>query len=264
MTENDYSYLRPLVDGDPIVYREGFAADGQLKKEYKEQHPDATDEEAKSALEGVDYLGIALYNTREMLEGIVARFTADAPSLYLTGSGNFRESLATLLPYKGNRDPTHKPKYYREIKQYMEDQWDAVVTKGIEADDAIATEQWRHKDRSTVICTIDKDLLFGVPGFNYNYVKQLFTSTRVKDANLFLFRQMLEGDRTDNIPGIDGLGPKRIDKLFDSLDNDIDAIREAVKAEYTKQYGEQGELAYREVGELLWIRRVEGQGCPLL
>lgn len=262
-TTADYSHLRPLIDGDPIVYRAGFAADGQLKKEYKEQHPDATDEEAKSALDGVDYLGIALYNTREMLEGIVARFTADAPSLYLTGSGNFRESLATLLPYKGNRDPTHKPKYYREIKYYMEDQWDAIVTKGIEADDALATEQWRNKDRSTVICTIDKDL-DQIPGFHYNYVKQTFYDVSMHAANTFFWHQMLEGDRTDNIPGIEGLGPKRTAKLVESAGGDLEHLRKIVQGKYQDQYGPDWEKAYHEVGNLLWMRRLEGQECPLL
>lgn len=262
-TAEKYSHLRPIIDGDPIVYRAGFAADGQLKKEYKEQHPDATDEEVKQVLQSVDYRGIALHNTNEMLEGICARFQGQ-PSLYLTGSGNFREQMATILPYKGNRDPAHKPKYYREIKDHMVAKWGAEVVQGIEADDALATEQWANKDRSTVICTIDKDLLFGVPGFNYNYVKQLVAYTNVKDANLFLFRQMLEGDRTDNIPGITGLGPKRIDRLFADLDNDIDKVREMVKQKYKEHYGEQAEAAYAEVGELLWIRRIPNLGCPLL
>lgn len=261
-TAENYSHLRPLIDGDPIVYRAGFAADGQLKKEYKEQHPDATDEEIKQALQSVDYRGIALYNCDEMLEGILARFQGQ-PSLYLTGSGNFREQLATILPYKGNRDPTHKPKYYREIKEHMADKWGAEVVQGVEADDAIATEQWSHKDRSTVICTIDKDL-DQIPGWHYNYVKGLFYNVSLRDANAWLFWQMLEGDRTDNIPGINKVGPKTIQKWFDGLNWHLDDIREMVKYEYEKQYGEMWAHAYKEVGNLLWMRRVEGQECPLL
>ena len=198
-----------------------------------------------------------------MLEGIVARFTADGPSLYLTGSGNFRETLATLVPYKGNRDPTHKPKYYREIKQYMEDQWDAVVTKGIEADDAIATEQWRHKDRSTVICTIDKDL-DQIPGFHYNYVKQLFYNVSMHDANTFFWQQMLEGDRTDNIPGIEGIGPKRAAKIVEDAKGNLDVLKQMVQLKYQEQYGVDWYPAYVEVGNLLYMRRFPDQECPLL
>lgn len=248
--------------GDPIVYRAGFAADGQLKKEYKEQYPDATDEEVKQALQSVDYRGIALYNTNEMLEGIIARFRGQ-PSLYLTGSGNFREQMATILPYKGNRDPTHKPKYYREIKDHMAAKWGAEVVQGIEADDALATEQWANKDRSTVICTIDKDL-DQIPGFHYNYVKETFYNVNMHDANTFFWHQMLEGDRTDNIPGIAGLGPKRTAKLVESAGGDLEHLRKIVQGKYQDQYGSNWEAAYHEVGNLLWMRRLPDQECPLL
>lgn len=261
MEQNITANNRPLIDADPIVYRAGFAADSQIKKEFKEANPDATPEECKEALAAVEYSGIACYNADQMVEGIVARFKGE-PSVYLTGSGNFREHIATILPYKGNRDPTHKPKYFKEIKHRLTDRWRAITVDGCEADDAVATAQWAAKDRSTVICTIDKDL-DQVPGWHYNYVKEILYDVSVSDANKFFFWQMLNGDSSDNIPGIKGVGPKTIAKLFEGID-DTEQLRSIVQHEYAKQYGTDWEKAYLEVGNLLWMIRVDGKECPLL
>lgn len=261
MEQNITAELRPLIDADPIVYRAGFAADSQIKKEYKEANPDATKEECQEALATVEYSGIACYNADQMVEGIVARFKGE-PSIFLTGSGNFREQIATILPYKGNRDPMHKPKYFKEIKHRLIDRWGARVINGMEADDAVATEQWSHKDRSTVICTIDKDL-DQVPGWHYNYVKETLYNVSLADANKFFFWQMLNGDSSDNIPGIKGVGPKTIAKLFEGID-DTERLRDIVQKQYATQYGEGWEQAYLEIGNLLWMIRVDGKECPLL
>jgi hypothetical protein len=41
-------------------------------------------------------------------------------------------------------------------------------------------------------------------------------------------------------------------------------FRTIVQEQYKKQYGEDWEKAYTEVGELLWMQRVEGKTCPFL
>jgi len=58
-------------------------------------------------------------------------------NIILSGPGNFRDSIATIKPYKGNRDPTHIPVHYSAIRQYMIDQYCAVVIHGREADDEV-------------------------------------------------------------------------------------------------------------------------------
>ena len=138
------------------------------------------------------------------------------------------------------------------------------MIQGQEADDAIAQMQWAHKDKSTCAVTIDKDILYGVPGYNFNWVKGELGYTSLPAANAFLFRQMLQGDSSDNIPGINKVGPKTIDKLFAGKEENIDALREIVKSMYRNQYGRTWEQAYYEVGNLLWIRRELGVECPLL
>lgn len=239
---NELVKLEPLIDADGIVYRCGLA--------------DKTQEEP------VEY---TLHTVKLFVEGLLANFDMkDGATLFLTGDGNFREQIATIKPYKGNRDLSKRPVYFKEIREYLVHKYNAQVVYGEEADDALAQAQWLRKDRGTVICTVDKDLLYGVPGWSFNYRNNKLCYTKKADADRFLFRQMLEGDTSDNIPGINRIGPKSVDKIFEELDYDIDRIRERVQQLYQKQYGSEWTGAYEEVGNLLWIRRERGQQCPLL
>jgi len=122
----------------------------------------------------------------------------------------------------------------------------------MEADDAQGIEQWAKTDRSTCIVTIDKDLNM-IPGWHYNFVKDEFKYWKLSESNRFFWWQMLVGDRTDNIPGIDKIGPVRADKLLDSTKN----WKQVVENEYKRQYGEGWHLAFDEVARLLWILREE-------
>lgn len=269
LTVNIPEGLTPLIDCDILVYRCGFAADSQVKRDVLEQSGGIPEEDLKQILEQTDYLNFALGNVKSVMHEVLDTFrVAPSPAgdkqgyrAFLTGSGNFREQLATILPYKGNRDELHKPKYYREIKSYLVDIWRATVVHGREADDALGCEQWKHKDRSTCIVTIDKDLDM-VPGYHYNWVKKEFYDVSLDDANKFLFYQMLTGDRTDNIPGINKIGEVRATKLLDGLD--LESARNVVISKYREQYGEAWEQAYNEVAGLLWIQRIEGKECPYL
>lgn len=252
--------LSPLIDCDILLYRCGFSADSQMKREAKERGYD--EEETKQFLEETDYTSWAIGNLKTSLEDITSRFRGK-PRLFLTGSGNFREQLATLQPYKGNRDPSHKPKYYRDLKDYMLHFKNAELIEGREADDAMGCAQWAAKDKSTIIASIDKDLMM-IPGNHYNLSKGETRYVDIHEANLWLFQQMLLGDRVDNIPGIDNVGPKRTAALLEECNYELARVRDAVQALYRKQYGEDWEAAYVEVASLLWIERVEGKKCPYL
>lgn len=245
--------LCPLIDGDLLVYRCGFAADSQAKKNYGDDYKD------------VDYLSWALANVKTVIEEILFNvFPAHSSyRLYLTGKFNFREQVATILPYKGNRDPDHKPKYYKEIKQYMIETWNAEVIDDMEADDAIGIEQYKHKDKSTVIVSTDKDLDC-IPGYHYNWVKKQFYYVTLDEADQNFLSQMLEGDRSDNIPGIDGIGTKTAAKIVAECNGDTVQLRDRVVQCYKEQYGPTWLDAYNEVATLLWILREERKPCPFM
>ena len=250
MREVNVSQLKPLVDMDLLVYRCGFAADAEVKR----SGYDPTEAE---------YLHNCLHMVNTTMEHkVLGKFSGQYRG-FLSGNGNFREQIATIKPYKGNRPDTNKPKYYKEIKKHLVDRWGAEIVHGREADDALGTAQWAAKDLSTILVTIDKDL-DSIPGHHFNWVKDEFYFVPLRDANLFHFYQLLNGDTTDNIPGIKGVGPKTIERIWKDCDYDLAKIREAVQGEYRRQYGPEWQRAYEEVSRLLWIERVEGKGCPFL
>lgn len=261
MSPEDMKHLVPLVDGDILLYRCGFAADSQVKKQYKENNPDAGPDDVKGYVESLEYTSFALGNAKSVMEEFVSLFDGTRMETYLTGTGNFREQVATILPYKGNRDPAAKPKYYKEIKQYLLDHWNAELVHGREADDALGCRQWAAKDRSTIMCSIDKDLDM-IPGHHYNFVKNQYYYVPKAWADNRIFVQMLVGDRTDNIPGIDGIGDIRAAKILEECGGDRDRLREVVRQKYKEQYGSEWERAYDECADLLWIQREEGKECP--
>lgn len=253
--------------GDIIIYRTGFSADSQAKRDILKLPDDVKlyGKEALDALAPHDYLDWALSNCKTVMDHLTKDVFDPSlgHSLYVTGPGNYREKVATIKPYKGNRDPYAKPKYYQELKAYLTEHWGAVTIEGAEADDALGIEQYSNKDRSTCIVGIDKDMLM-IPGYHFNWVKDEERYITKSEADLNFFRQMLEGDRTDNIPGIMGIGPKTVDKMIGACQGELPAFREVVMEQYRKQYGSEWKSAYEEIAKLLWIQRERGKSCPFL
>lgn len=125
----------------------------------------------------------------------------------LSGPGNFRDSIATVFPYKGNRDSSHKPYWYQSIRNYLTSEWGARVVHGREADDECSILARRDRDAGNKYCiaTIDKDL-DQIPGEHYNYLKQVNHYVSVGAADRWFWCQCLSGDATDGVPGCYKLG----------------------------------------------------------
>lgn len=232
--------LFPLIDGDIITYRCGFAC--------------KDDEPVANALHSVKLSVLGLVSDVAKLDP--DKVSKENYKLYITGKGNFREKVATLREYKGSRKHLPKPKYYNEIREYMIKRLGAVLVEGMEADDAIGIEQYSHKDKSTCICTIDKDLNM-IPGWHYNFVTKKFYYVRKEHADLYFLYQLLQGDRIDDVPGLHKIGPAKAFRIL--KDNGFDFVRcaRAVRDKYEER-GMGSHLL--EIAKLLWIRRCQHQG----
>jgi len=109
----------------------------------------------------------------------------------------------------------------------------ALCISKVEADDTMATvAKWANKqDMTAYLCTSDKDLLQMVNDktfvLNAHKNNLIFDEKKVKEIYGVQPRQMLDylaivGDKSDNIPGIEGFGPKAATSLlneYSSLDN---------------------------------------------
>ena len=161
-----------LVDGDVLVYICGFAAedtvystpDGLIFSTMGQAVKHCNSNEIERLVEA-EPLSHVLYLVKNALKRIKDRTGARVIKVYLSGKGNFRNDIATIKPYKGNRSSV-KPFHYNNIRDYLVNRWNAEVVDGIEADDALGINQ----SKDSCICTIDKDLDM-VPGYHYNFQK---------------------------------------------------------------------------------------------
>jgi len=266
--------MRIHFDGDIVVYRAGFAAekaryyipDGEGEFKYFENKKSANDYcesqgidqrviEQQRELEPVEN---ALYNAKTMVEKTKEILRSDDLVMHLSGDTNFREGIATLRPYKGNRDPSHKPVHGPAIKEYLENKYPTVWSVDEEADDVVAYSHYAMylKDPdSTIIASTDKDLDM-VPGWHYNFVKDIKYFMPESEAMHCFYTQLLKGDTTDNIPGVPGIGAKKAEWAYEGAQVETEEEYYAVAlALYIQGYGEDNaKEALIENARLLWMR----------
>lgn len=149
-----------------------------------------------------DPLEIAIERLEHLMDKIVVNTKAERVKSYITGDNNFRYKVNP--EYKGNRRDTIDPRWRQDLNEHMVVHWNAEVTNGYEADDALGMSQ----SDDTIICSIDKDLK-QIPGLHYNFVKDEWDEVTVDGGLRFFYEQLLIGDRADNIFGIDRVGPVR-------------------------------------------------------
>lgn len=118
--------------------------------------------------------------------------------------------------YKANRLKQEKPKFVEPLKQYIISNYsNAISCINVEADDAVAYLKGKYGD-DCIVCSPDKDVLRQLSGAHFDYRKQVIVKTSSSDANRFLFLQMLAGDSTDGIRGLEKVGLKTADKMLSS------------------------------------------------
>ncbi len=219
--------LMPIIDGDILCYRVGFACNEETEK-------------------------VAIRTMADMLEELIfIELSSNIHVGYLTGKDNYRHDIAKTQPYKGNRKDASRPVHLHSLREYLITAWDFRVADGQEADDAIGIHATLTRDNS-IIVSIDKDLDM-IPGHHYNPVKKDHYYVNDKEAIKNFYRQILTGDKVDNVQGLRGIGPKKADKILGDFDTDL-AMYEAV----LKAYDGDAERVL-ENGQLLWIRRKGGE-----
>lgn len=177
-----------LIDADILNYRIGFA----------------TNDESES---------VAIRTMAHFLEELLLLEMPHVSTweLHLTGKNNFRIDVATTAPYKGNRK-SEKPVHYNLLREYLEASWGASVSESIEADDVLAIRA-TELGESSVIVSLDKDL-DQVPGWHYNFAKKNLYQIDEQTGLFLFYKQMLTGDRVDNIKGVRGIGDVKAEKLL--------------------------------------------------
>ena len=274
--------MKPLVDGDVILYEIGFAAEAGWQGE----QPPPFDYVA-------DLLNMRIGNMCAIIPA------SRQPVFYFTGKTNFRTEIAKKREYK-DRD-SNKPFHYYNLKAYIKGNWEWHEQEGLEADDLMAIEQTRARASllveqtggpvpiETIICTRDKDLR-QVPGWHYGWelgnqpqfgptlvdelgylalekktnAKGITTNKLRGTGALFFYGQCLVGDSVDTVPGLMGCGPVKAFKLLSECSTIDEAFKTVLEA-YRAFYGDDAEEQLLEQGRLLWMtRQLNEDNTPVL
>jgi hypothetical protein len=218
--------MKALIDGDILVYRIGFASENEAES-------------------------IAMARCSEFIEDLILFNGFGEYQGYLTGKTNFRNEIAVTAPYKGNRKSA-KPKHYQLLRDYMESAWSFTMIEDQEADDAIGIAAYEMEVGEYCICSIDKDLDM-LRGDHYNFVKDERYFITEEEGIKNFYKQLLMGDRVDNIIGIKGIGTVKAERLLKECKNENEMYLAILEA-----YDGNAERVL-ENGRLLWIRRQHNQ-----
>jgi DNA polymerase-1 len=187
-----------LFDADLIAYRCAASAEGETQD-------------------------VAEVRADELIRRILVELNATGSRFYLTGENNFRNEINP--DYKANRKDQVRPRHLQAIREHLCRYYNAQVTDGIEADDALGIDQCRDEEL-TCIVSLDKDMKM-VPGHHYSWEFGGTSSTGkkwVKDAEFVtvtplqglrhLYFQAIMGDQADNIFGYDGKARSKVPQFL--------------------------------------------------
>jgi 5'-3' exonuclease len=184
-----------LLDGDIYCWRAAASCEPNQVKQERESLDDA------------------IYRLDTMLYDTLSATAADEHRIFLSGGENFRYLI--YQDYKANRRNVPRPAWLDPCREFLVREWGAEITNGYEADDGIGIS---HTENA-VICSIDKDLR-QIPGQHYNFVTKTFDTVDSREAALSFWMAVITGDRSDNIPGVRGMGPVKAKRALSALSSE--------------------------------------------
>lgn len=182
--------MKALLDGDIFCYRTAAASE------------DADE-------------NICILRLDRFIRSTLHSTQADEYEIYITGENNFRYKV--FPEYKANRKDVVKPKWLKACQDFVKSEWNAVAAHGCEADDHLGINQ----SENTIICSIDKDLKM-IPGNHFNPVTEELIQVGQFEGLKNFYMQLLTGDRSDGIRGLDNVGPKKAAKYLEGCETEQD------------------------------------------
>lgn len=183
-------------------------------------------------------LNSALGKMKQRWNQVLTETKAETYTGFLTGKNNFRDTVATLQRYKGNRYDKAgnrikpQPVWLQECREALIEDYGCTLCDGQEADDALGIAsallpQGEPDDPKTIISSIDKDLAIN-PGCHHNmtsgklqwveplgkiWIEEKVSPTSGKVTKKlrgtgmhFFYTQLLMGDSVDWIKGLPKVG----------------------------------------------------------
>jgi len=211
----------------------------------------------------VDADGFAYHSLRETLEESLRAMEEKIQNLFqrteathyvmCISKGNyFRNEVYPV--YKEFRKKYRTQSWVMTLKAVLEEKYNAIWMKRVEADDLCAYLYLNEIPgfEVKILCSPDKDLITQIPSnnaeghFNYSYylidkedpdslVKGKWRHTTPEEADLAFWSAVIAGDTSDGISGIPKKGPKFAEKLL--KEEDYHKYPSLVLDAYISHYG---------------------------
>ena len=210
-----------LIDADTIAYTsclyceareellpESFYTNSEWKE--IEEHPGF--HEDTWSIYTID-LEDAFTEAQKRVEEIRYKTKTKAVELYFSSGKTFRHHLKDT--YKQNRIKLRYPEGLEWLKSELIKEYDGAICDGWEADDQVVYLKRRNSEKY-VLCAIDKDVLYSLPGMHFDYYhnRMEWKEVDIQTATKWPYLQTLMGDSADNIPGLKGIGIKTAEKIL--------------------------------------------------
>ncbi len=185
-------------------------------------------------------------------ECLEANFT-DEHRMAMKGESNFRDNVYAKYKIHRSAKPEKRNKFVPMMRERAVREGLAEFAVNMEADDLLRIwyEEYNAAGRETVICSIDKDLKC-MPTQHYNIKKATHFKVSNVEAELFYHQQLLQGDGTDGIKGIPGVGPVKAEKLLSGL-TEVSDMQRVVQLCYYHAFGPRWREELILNGSLIYI-----------
>ena len=217
---------------------------------------------------------IAFAGKVEAIKEAVAKHSKfDKTFVCIGGPSNFRKSVeAKFVEYKAQRISTN-PTVFDDLVTFVKQQYAdfCIVSDNEETDDVVI----RAAFSGNIVACMDKDIVANCTGWLYNYNKEEWKYNSDKDRWMKFCQQMLEGDKSDNIPGVEklsdevkqkygittnGVGDATAEKLLSGCATEKEAWGRVIEAYSSSPVStEEWKERMQENAFFLWMCREKGQ-----
>jgi len=170
---------------------------------------------------GVDFI-------RNFIEDLKSRFLTNEVILVVGDKNNWRKEYHP--DYKANRKDKEKPPMYDIILKELYNNFEIVSLPNLEADDTcrILYEDNQNYPTRKLLVSIDKDFhSFPCELYDPLHNKEFVINQAEADYNLM--KQIIMGDKADNIQGLDGYGEVKTTKFLDDEPRILDDVKQLFK-----------------------------------
>lgn len=161
----------------------------------------------------------ALEKAEEKLQRIYDKTgCCDCELHFTTGRENFRYKVKS--DYKDNRLGTRPPAGLGILKRDLLNKYKGTLATEWEADDIVVYLRKTYPEKYLMIA-LDKDVINSIEGRHFNYyesgqwnIEMKWVDVDEDTARMWPYLQTITGDKTDNIQGCFGIGPKKALKFI--------------------------------------------------